>query len=474
MRLRFFLTLCLFSFGIATLSAINITLTAGALSSALSNPATVTDLTLSGTMNAEDFKFINEEMTSLQSLDLSAVEIVAYSGQMQSGRTVAAAATIPFGALAGSQIKTIKLPQTQFTAIGECAFAASGLTAIEFPTTAIDIADGAFAACPNLHTVSFNAATRIGTAAFKDCTQLKTVKGSDKVTVAGDYAFYGCTALSDFTFGSGITTIGTAAFQRSALAAADMSQCSSLTSVGAWAFANNSALATASFHKSVAQLGEGLFFGCAALEKVTLPAKCYELPDYAFTNDSKLSNEDLLNTKISDIGRYALKGVSGMTKIVLPYTLNTIGDNAMEAMTSLKEIDASSIYEVPTLGDDVWRGVDQQQVTVGVNSSTIEDFKSTPQWQEFNFVEQADAIDDITVSTQSALKGCFIGTTLVVKAENINVKQLSLYNIAGALLATTPGGSETAQFETAAYSDVIYIVVATLSDNRNASLKIAR
>jgi hypothetical protein len=63
---------------------------------------------------------------------------------------------------------------------------------------------------------------------------------------------------------------------------------------------------------------------------------------------------------------------------------------------------------------------------------------------------------------------------LVVKAEHLQVNKLSLYNIAGTLLATITDRGETAEFETADYSDFIYIVVATLPDNRIASLKIAR
>jgi hypothetical protein len=474
MQLRHLSSLLLLTFGVATLSAVNVTLTPGSLSSLVSEPSTVTDLKLSGSMNVEDFKFINESMTALQSLDLSDVQIAEYSGQTQSGRTVSAAATIPFGALAGSNIQSVKLPTTGLSTIEECAFAASQLHSIELPASAVTIGDGAFAACPELKEVTFKAATQLPTAAFKDCTALQTVNGSDLVTAIGDYAFDGCSALSSFGFGKSLTTIGTSAFQRSALANADMSQCSALTTVGAWAFANDSALQRVEFNKSVATLGEGLFFDCAELQTVVLPEACCALPDYAFTNNTKLSQADIADLSINQIGRYALKGVSMMATIVLPYTLNAIDDNAMEGMTGLKEIDATALYDVPELGNDVWHGVDQSQVLVKANESVLADFKATPQWQDFKYDEPENAVDDITASLTPSLKGCFIGTTLVVKAENIQVNKLSLYNIAGTLLATITDRSETAEFETAAYSDIIYIVVATLPDNRTASLKIAR
>jgi hypothetical protein len=474
MQLRYFTTLLLLTFGFVSLSALNITLTPGTLSAAISEPSAVSELSLSGSMNVEDFKFISESMTALRSLDLSDVEVVEYSGQAQTGRTISQAATIPFGALSGSSVQTLKLPTTGLKAIDECAFAASQLRSVEFPATAITISDGAFAGCNELSAVTFKAATKLGTAAFKDCTALQSVSGGELVTAIGDYAFAGCSTLGDFTFGKSLTAVGVSAFQHSAIVDADMSQCSALREVGAWAFADNSALQSVSFHKNVTSLGEGLFFDCQALQTVALPKACYALPDYAFTNDSALTDTDLTYLHLSEIGRFALKGVSAMAKITLPYTLTDIGDNAMEAMSALKEIDVTALYDVPQLGNDVWRGVDQAQVTVKANESAISDFKATPQWQEFNYVESEDGVTAISAEAEPALKGCFIGTTLVVKAEHLQVNKLSLYNIAGTLLATITDRGETAEFETADYSDFIYIVVATLPDNRIASLKIAR
>ena len=61
-------------------SAITVTSTPGNLSSAVGDNIGEASLVVSGEINAADFEFIAEKMTSLTSLDLSGVSIVAYSG----------------------------------------------------------------------------------------------------------------------------------------------------------------------------------------------------------------------------------------------------------------------------------------------------------------------------------------------------------------------------------------------------------
>jgi hypothetical protein len=225
----------------------------------------------------------------------------------------------------------------------------------------------------------------------------------------------------------------------------------------------------------VSNLGQAIFFDCPALESVTISEVCTTIPDYSFTNATALNQEDILNAEISEIGAYALRGVSAMTKIYLPGTLQSIGDGAMEGMTSLVEIDAKQLQSVPELGDDVWAGVDQSGVQLLTTSAMASQFNSELQWQDFHIVidEQTDAIDQ-TAEITGKLQGAFSGRILFVKVNGLDVKQLSLYNTAGVMLATVLNVTEAAQFDTSSYSDRAYVVVAILADGRAASLKLAR
>jgi hypothetical protein len=102
-------------------------------------------------------------------------------------------------------------------------------------------------------------------------------------------------------------------------------------------------------------------------------------------------------------------------------------------------------------------------------------FNSELQWQDFHIVidEQTDAIDQ-TAEITGKLQGAFSGRILFVKVNGLDVKQLSLYNTAGVMLATVLNVTEAAQFDTSSYSDRAYVVVAILADGRAASLKLAR
>lgn len=106
--------------------------------------STVVDLTLFGTMNAEDFTFIRERM-KLNRLDISQVRIVA------SGSNPANA--IPTKAFTGCRsLKTIILPSTLTTFKNGC-LAQTGLTSIEVPASVGTWEYNVFVGCNALNEV---------------------------------------------------------------------------------------------------------------------------------------------------------------------------------------------------------------------------------------------------------------------------------------------------------------------------------
>ena len=80
------------------------------------------------------------------------------------------------------------------------------------------------------------------------------------MTSIGDYAFYGCTALTSVTIPSSVTSIGKYAFSR----------CTALTSV--------------TIPNSVTSIGEGAFYGCTALTEVNYTGSEAEWNSIAFGN----------------------------------------------------------------------------------------------------------------------------------------------------------------------------------------------
>lgn len=474
-----------------SVSALDVECRPGQLSAILSDPSQVAELRLTGTADASDFFFMGSSMPALRTVDLSAVTIAAYEGLPVGGRSVWPASTIPDGAFAGSPVSSVTFPSGSF-AIGEYAFAASRLTELSLPAGVTSVGMAAFAACPDLTDVtlapgasysgyvfhrcpslaSVNLAgvTEVPEMMFADCTALASVTASDALAVIGTGAFESCGALTSFGFGKDLRTLGAEAFDNSGLVTVDLAASSALTSVGAWAFAHCRSLTDAVLPASVSTAGEGLFFDCPSLAVLTLPDRLAGYSDYMLGGASSLGSVSL-GSGLDTIGRYALKG-SAAIGLKLPSSLTLISDGAMEGMTALSHIDASALDEVPQLGTDVFKGVEQSKVVLTASASAIDAFRAAPQWQEFDI--QGTTTDEHLTAVPSAIRGRFEGALLLVEASGTTIAALQLFTLSGLLLDDVAIDSDHAAVDTSAHSDAVYVVVCTLSDGRSATLKIAR
>lgn len=476
-------------------SALDVHSTAGALPSLVGEPASVAELRLTGTVDASDLFFISREMTSLRTLDLSGVTIAAYSGDKIGGLTSYAAATIPQGVFSVTALTSVVLPAAGNVAVGDFAFAGSALRSVTIGAGVASIGQGAFSdcdeltevtlrhvatggyvfkGCDRLAKVNLGGMSRVSASDFADCPALAEVSGGENLTDVGASAFEGCVALSSFDFHPGITSIGASSFSHSGLRAADLSECSRLASVGAWAFAYETALASVVLPAGLASLGEGAFFDCPALASVNIPASCEFIPDYAFKGNTALT-EAVVPEGAYEIGRYAWHGASSLTKVTLPASLEYIGDNAMEGLTRLAEVDATALYQVPDLGTDVWVGVNQSEVLLSVQPDMTDAFGAASQWQEFDIRSVSTGADNVASAPGSvSLRARFAGKELQVEASGAVISSLALYDTAGVLLGTHAADAERVAVDTSNFGTNIYIVRCALADGSAATVKIAR
>ena len=117
--------------------------------------------------------------------------------------------------------------------------------------------------------------TEIAPSAFRDKTALVnlTFQEGSALTVLGDYAFLGCTALTSFDMPKGVTAIGTGAFSGcSALTACTMPEDAACTAIGTGAFRGCSALAAFTVTANVTSIGQNAFYECRSLAAVYLVA----------------------------------------------------------------------------------------------------------------------------------------------------------------------------------------------------------
>ncbi len=164
--------------------------TAGALSTLLTvtEQNTVTNLTLTGTIDARDFKTMRDNMPVLAVIDMGAATIAVYTGTAGTNKTntTYGANTIPDFAFSRPDLPlyfrylyNISLPTT-ITSIGVEAFShCSSLSTITIPAKVNSIGKAAFFDCGNLMYVYIPASVKsIGSSAFGRCFSLNMIKSA--------------------------------------------------------------------------------------------------------------------------------------------------------------------------------------------------------------------------------------------------------------------------------------------------------
>lgn len=481
--------------GAANAWGLTITATPGSLAGLVGdNPERISQLTVSGSINAADLQFIADKMRGLATLDLSNARIEAYDGDMlDNGIGTAPADELAKYSLAGTTATAIVLPRT-ITVIDEGALAGSGITGITIPASVKTIGMGAFAGCKGLASLTIPATvTKLGaymckdlpaltkvviqaktntipTAAFANCAKLANVELPASVALIDSAAFAGCSALADMEMPQSLTRIGDSAFRNTSLTSVDLTG-TKVSAIGNWAYADNTALTQVTLSESLQSIGQGAFFGNTSLSAIALPGGITEVPPYAFTNNTSMTSQSFGHNRILSIGHLALKGWAS-TKFVLPTSLENMGDYAMEGWTRLTELHADDIIAVPTLGIDVWRGVDQPNIKLYVPDESADAYKAANQWNEFDVIGTT-GVEDVLADNETNVKGHFDGTNLCVEAST-DITLIEVYTPAGSKLAAVSPYEMSAAIDTEGWNTRIYITRVVLTDGSTTTLKLAR
>ncbi|MFQ6724325.1 MAG: leucine-rich repeat protein, partial [Clostridia bacterium] len=214
---------------------------------------------------------------------------------------------------------------------------------------------------------------------FTDCSGLKTVDLSRCVNLneITNYAFSGCTNLTNIQIPATVTTIGAGAFENcSSIQNLDLEVCNALTQIGDYAFNYCTALQTISLPNSIQTIGESAFSYCANLASVDLPNSLTEIKTLAFANCTSLTSVDFNNsTDLNTIAVGAFNGDEGLktldlstTKItkllalskfvenlILPETLTSINGSAYVS-SALKSVDFSRCVNLTSVGTRAFDG----------------------------------------------------------------------------------------------------------------------
>ena len=289
-------------------------LSAGELSSILtdSQKATITNLQLTGSIDARDFMTMRDSMPALSEVDINTVSVSAYTGTQGT---------------AGSQniiYPADCIPQNSFNLGKNTNYK---LTSIILPTSITSIGDSAFYNCTSLtgNLAIPDFVTSIGNNAFESCGSLDgTLILPNSLTTLGVNAFSQCHSLTGLTISESLTSISEGAFDGDWLLGGQLIIPNSVTSIGAYAFYYCSFTAV-TIPNSVTSIGAGAFGKCKMLSgNVTIPNSITSISDFTFALCARLTSVTLPNS-VTSIGNNAFT-MSGLASIILPNSIIFIGD----------------------------------------------------------------------------------------------------------------------------------------------------
>jgi hypothetical protein len=326
-----------------------------AVKTAISNAplTTVIQLTVTGTVDATDFRFIRDSLAHIKSLDMSGVDIVAYSGTggtaftppplMGGGGGLDVDAAYPVNTVPQYAFyKTWKEGSMFWTSTIERKM--DSLITLVLPASAVVIDNYACAGMPALAAINLShmtALTDINEYAFYKVEVAASVTFPNSLTTLGGHPFTLCAGLTSFTFPSSLNSL--------AYVANFFEGCTSLASVAFEEPCQVSTWPPIMFSSSDPSLVPTL------LQTVTVPACVTNVGtaferfmgtaiDCALANPVYFSKDGTLYLK-SDSSLVAMpKGIASFT---IPASMTVIPDNYFENCTNLTTVTIlSSLTEI--------------------------------------------------------------------------------------------------------------------------------
>ena len=266
-------------------------------------------------------------------------------------------------------------------AIGADAFARNtAITSITIPASVTNVAEGAFAGCTGLNTISIfevkpdqqlsdfvsgaetyveevvflDGVTAIPDDFFEGCTALRTMDLAESVVEIGTNVFESCSALEtvvtnglelyqgwvlgyanaaavdsrppDLVVPDGVRGIAANAFEGE-WGIGTMSLPESLRFVGARAFKDCTSLESISVPEGVAKIDREAFRNCTYAQGLALPGTLREIGDGAFANASMLMGATIPDGVVS-VGECAFSNCWRMLSVAIPQSVERVGDGA--------------------------------------------------------------------------------------------------------------------------------------------------
>ena len=386
---------------------------AGSLSTLITtaggNLNTITDLTVTGTIDARDFGTMNALMPMLSNLDLSSASIVEFKDK----NNIYLANQMPLASFCNgatgagkTTLKTIILP---------------------------------------------NGLTSIGGSAFRNCTGINSINLPSGITSIESAAFMGCTGITSITFPSGFTSIGTSAFSDSGInefIVAEANQ--NLCSLNGVVFNKNKttlilypSMKTGTYivPNTVTSIGISAFYGCTGISALTLSSTLTSIGEHAFHGCTGITSLTI-PSGITTIELGTFSFCSGLTSIIIPSSVSTMSNGAFFNCINLKTVYSLNAIP-PNLGASCFNGTSLVTDVFVPTDAAVTAYKANTAWIAYfpGTIIKKGSPSAVPTLTGSNVKVYGMGNAVIVDGTTLG-ETVSIYNVKGLQLATVKSQGE--------------------------------
>ena len=374
------------------------------------------NLKITGAINTQDFYFMREEMSSLQSLNMKEVTVRGSFGDSvyEEWANVSTSneedGVIPSRAFyENKSLLRIVLPD-KLEGIGENAFGlCSNLTgSLMIPEGVTRIAYGAFNGCTSMTgTLSLPSTLEyLGNCSFMSCRFNCDLILPDKLKFLGGLAFDGCSYLTgSLVLPDGLEHIGASAFYGCSRITGNIKIPQKITNIASGTFQGMGCSGTLTLHDGITNIGESAFSGTPLRGELTLPKNLVTLGKYAFSNcrfsgnliipegliiindgvfsgNSRLMGAIEFPENLLSIGANAFSGCGNIEGLVIPASVENIFSGAFANCFYIGSIVCKG--DMPArVASGAFDGVPKDNFTLEVPELAVPQYQTATGWNEF-------------------------------------------------------------------------------------------